>query len=386
MAKNENDTQKEKGKLSVSRRDFLVTGGAMIAGGALSASSIAAAAQRSGSPESRSRESVVGGGSETLRPGGRTKYGKYVTREIIGESKYPQITAPIAKYDGCRGGGNALTLEWSCITKPFVMDDEPEIDNERDQFLLFYPGDYEKPNEFGAEVEFSIGEKGKKQIITTPTYVYIPKGTRHGLVNFKTIRKPIGFMSYYLSPEYSTGWVAPDESKYVVDLSKPVKHSSASGSTQEGQGPPVEGIILQPVPVIGINYTLWSSYFGWPAKVNPTLNTLGYREYGRGGQMYTYKESQQIYMYLGSNPLDIEDFDVEIDIRLGEEQERYTIETCAVNHIVPGLFHLGGEVRRVWGKPFMKFMWLIGPYSNYDEAASKDKVIFSDPSGKGGMF
>ena len=37
MAKNEKDKQKEKKKLSVSRRDFLVTGGAAIAGGALSA-------------------------------------------------------------------------------------------------------------------------------------------------------------------------------------------------------------------------------------------------------------------------------------------------------------------------------------------------------------
>jgi hypothetical protein len=43
-----------------------------------------------------------------------TKYGKYVTREIIAESKYPQITTPMAKYNGCRGGGNALTVEWSC--------------------------------------------------------------------------------------------------------------------------------------------------------------------------------------------------------------------------------------------------------------------------------
>jgi hypothetical protein len=67
----------------------------------------------------------------------RTKYGKYVTREIIGESKYSAITTPIARYSGCRGGGDALTCEWSCITKPFTMDQEPEVDNERDRFLLF---------------------------------------------------------------------------------------------------------------------------------------------------------------------------------------------------------------------------------------------------------
>ena len=223
MAKNEKDQQKEKGKLSVSRRDFLVTGGAMIAGGALSASSIAAAAQRSGSPGSRSRKPVVYGGLEEMRPGGMTKYGKYVTREIICESKYPQITAPMARYDGCRGGGeNAINFEWSCITKPFVMDDEPEIDNERDQFLLFYSGDQENP-EFGAEIEFSVGEKGKKQIITEATYVYIPKGTKHGLVNFKTIRKPISFMTYFLGPEYSTSWVPADESMYFANSKTPRK-------------------------------------------------------------------------------------------------------------------------------------------------------------------
>lgn len=32
-----------------------------------------------------------------------TKYGKYVTREIITESKYPQITTPMARYNGCPG-------------------------------------------------------------------------------------------------------------------------------------------------------------------------------------------------------------------------------------------------------------------------------------------
>ena len=111
MAKNEKDNQKEKGKLSVSRRDFLVAGSAMIAGGALSASSIAAAAQRSGSPGSSSRRQVVFGGVEELTPDGMTKYGKYLTSEIVCSSKYPQITAPAAKYDGCRGGGeNAINL------------------------------------------------------------------------------------------------------------------------------------------------------------------------------------------------------------------------------------------------------------------------------------
>ena len=91
-----------------------------------------------------------------------TKYGKYVTREIIKQSKYPQINTPMARYNGCRGGDALQDCEWSCITKPFTMDDEPEIDKERDQFLLFSPGNIEDPKSFDAEIEYSIGSKGKK--------------------------------------------------------------------------------------------------------------------------------------------------------------------------------------------------------------------------------
>ena len=150
-----------------------------------------------------------------------TKYGKYVTREIIKKSKYPQINTPIARYNGCRDGDALQDCEWSCVTRPFTMDSEPELDANRDQFLLFVPSNIEDPKSFDAEIEFSIGGKGKKQIITEPTYIYIPKGTKHGFVSFKKIGKPIAFVSYFLSPEFSTEWIAPDESKYLAKLNKP---------------------------------------------------------------------------------------------------------------------------------------------------------------------
>jgi hypothetical protein len=83
-----------------------------------------------------------------------TKYGKYISREIIEESKYPQITAPMVKYRGDRGGRD-MTFEWSCITKPLVMDDEPEV-NDFDQFLLFGGGDITDFAEFDKEEQGDI--------------------------------------------------------------------------------------------------------------------------------------------------------------------------------------------------------------------------------------
>ena len=315
-----------------------------------------------------------------------TKYGKYVTRDIIAESKYPQITAPIARYNGCRGGGNALQdCEWSCITKSFTMDNEPELDAERDQFLLFAATNVDDPKSFDAEIEISIGAKGKKQLITEPTYVYIPKGTKHGFVSFKKVKKPVGLLSYFLSPEFSTKWVAPDESKYLGKLNKPMigapsgkKRLVHPVEASHASGTPFRYIAQHPSK--GINYMLWSSDFGWPAKVSPAYMTSFYREYALLEPVHAHRESHQISMYIGSNPLNIDDFDAELDIFLGKERERHTINTCAVDHYVPGIVHLGDEIRVV-NKPFMHIMWVIGPYmENYYKAAPKDKVLLSDES------
>ena len=48
-----------------------------------------------------------------------------MTREIIAESKCPEITVPMARYGGCRGGGDALEAG-GAVTKPMVMDKSPK--------------------------------------------------------------------------------------------------------------------------------------------------------------------------------------------------------------------------------------------------------------------
>jgi hypothetical protein len=316
----------------------------------------------------------------------RTKYGKYVSREIIKESKYSQITSPIARYDGCPGGGNALSCEWSCITKPFVMDAEPEVDKERDQFLLFVPGNIDDPKDFHAEIEIPIGKEGKKQRIDEPTVVYIPRGLVHGPVKFKTIGKPMAFLSCYFAPEYSVKWEASDESKYLVDLNKQVPFLGAPSSPDDP--PDVQAIHPPSTPFRyirmpmgkGLNYMLWGERLGFPAKASWSYGTSYYREYVCMEPVHAHRRSHQISMYLGSNPLDIEDFDADIEIYMGKEHEKHVIDTCAVDHYVPGIPHIGDEIRRV-GKPYIHIMWVIGPDMNdYYKAVAADKVLLSDES------
>ena len=310
-----------------------------------------------------------------------TKYGKYITREIIKESKYPQITTPIASYNGCRGGGNALqNCEWSCITKAFTMDMEPEVDNDRDQFLLFASSNINDSNEFQAEAELPIGKNGKKQVITEPTCVYIPKGLKHGPVKFKSIKKPIAFLSWYLSSELSTSWNAPDESKYLAKIVMPPL-------PRDPNGPPDVTAIHPPDTPFrymrfafggGVSYMLWSGMLGFPAKASWSYGSTFHKDYFCAEPVHAHRNSHQINMYLGGNPLNIEDFDARIEISMGKELETHVIDTCAVDHYVPGLPHIGDEKRYV-GKPFIGIMWVLGPDMNdYMKAAPVDKVLLSD--------
>ena len=148
------------------------------------------------------------------------KYGKYVSKEIIWESKYKEITCPTAYYRGCPGGGDAIEAEYSPITSPLTMDQEPELDAERDRFLLFSSANLNDGTEFEAECEIAVGPKGAKFVIDKPTLVYLPKGTWHGPVTVKKVKKPFALLDWSLKPELSTPWVAPEDSGYVIDFLK----------------------------------------------------------------------------------------------------------------------------------------------------------------------
>ena len=318
-----------------------------------------------------------------------TKYGKYVTREIIAESKYPEITAPIARYNGCRGGGDALEVEWSCITKPVVMDQEPEVDFDRDQLILIGSTNVRDAADFHAEVEIALGPKGKKQTITEPVWIYVPKGYAHGPVTVKSVDKPIFVLNSRLAAKYSPGWDVQDESDCVSFTMRRQAEMMAHMPPPDGPMPPDVTAIHPPnipfryarLPIgQGLGYMLMPADLGWPLKTSPMYISQLYREYCSLEPVHAHRESHQISMYIGGNPLDIEDFEADLDVFMGKELERQTLSSCGVVHYVPGCPHVGDEVRYVT-KPFIHMMWVIGPrMESYYKAAQYDKVLLSDES------
>ena len=137
-----------------------------------------------------------------------TKYGRYFLRDPFGAARHPEIEAPVIQIgqDAYLDGANfpittnfSITME--AIHQPFLMTEKSHV-HDYDEILFFVGGNPMDFRDFGAEVELSLGEELEKHIITTTTFVYVPKGLIHCPIQFKRVDKPIIFSAISLVPAY----------------------------------------------------------------------------------------------------------------------------------------------------------------------------------------
>jgi hypothetical protein len=245
------------------------------------------------------------------------------------------------------------------------MDDEPEV-NEFDQFMFFAGSNMDDLEEFQAEVELPLGKEGKKQIINGPAMVHIPGGLVHGPVNFKNIKKPIVYYSIYLSPKHSMKWdESTDYGKYVgkpkAEYIKSVTKNFAFDET------PFRHLVTSTRSL-----NAWCSPLGLKGNL-----CWGYNVVTHPGlawePVHYHNHVDEWIIYMGSNPLDVEEFDAETEMWWGEEREKHVLDCTCVTHMPPGQIHCSNDHRRV-GKPFYE---IITVTSN-DYFAEKDKVVVSE--------
>ena len=60
----------------------------------------------------------------------------------------------------------------------------------------------------------------------------------------------------------------------------------------------------------------------------------------------------QFLVFQGGNPMDLEDFDAEVELCLGPEQEKHTITTTSLVHIPKDMIHCPLNFKRI-GKPIV---------------------------------
>jgi hypothetical protein len=310
-----------------------------------------------------------------------SKYGKYLSKEIIVNSKYSKITAPAIEYRGDRGG-NDLHFNWSCITQPMTMDQEPEV-SDRDQFLLFASSNVEDVYEFCAEVEVPIGEKKQVHALSEPTFVYVPAGMPLGPVKFKNVSKPVTLWHYLLDTKYSENWCPDDYSKLFAKPGLTALGGSSvvqDGMVEDYDEPDVKVTEMggRPfrhirVPQGGQGLSCWCKPLGIQAQLCAGMFVVSYRDWCAMEPIHYHTKFDEWLFFIGGNALNVEEFDARIEMFWGEEQECQTVDSTCIAHVPPGLVHVGQEHRRV-GKPFWESINVAG---TGDYFAEIEKIVIS---------
>ena len=139
-----------------------------------------------------------------------SKYGKYFLKEPWGIN-HPGTPpdaplfigigqeAPVAGWD------EPLTQVLRPIHRAYKMIAEGHRHNVA-EILYFIGGDPMNFKEFGAKVEFVMGEgdEAETHIITTTTWVYVPANEMHCPLEFKRVDKPIMFGHIMLALSYNS--------------------------------------------------------------------------------------------------------------------------------------------------------------------------------------
>ncbi|HSW59046.1 MAG TPA: hypothetical protein VLH15_11620 [Dehalococcoidales bacterium] len=110
-------------------------------------------------------------------------------------------------------GGTSFTMNWSYLTRPFVMVDEKHT-HDYDQVICFLGGDPEDITQFGAEIEMCFGMEEEKQLINFPAFIFVPKGLVHGPLIIRKVDQPIMYMDFTQTPFYHKSNVSGNPSKF----------------------------------------------------------------------------------------------------------------------------------------------------------------------------
>lgn len=128
-----------------------------------------------------------------------SKYGKYFLSEPWGSTR-PGTPAGgptyigIGQHERVKDWDEPLTQVLRPIYRAYQMIPHPH-QHKVAEILYFIGGDPMNFEEFGAEVEFTIGEgdEAEVHVITKTTWLYIPGNVPHCPLNFKRVDKPIMF-------------------------------------------------------------------------------------------------------------------------------------------------------------------------------------------------
>jgi len=266
------------------------------------------------------------------------KYEKYITRNVVNENKWGgqgiglgavprEIIPPVAR----------MNLGISVIREPYMFH-EPTHKHIFTEYFFFLGSNPMDMNEFDADVEYSFGAEHEKHVISTPAIVVAAPGVYHCPLNYARVGKPFYCLEAFMTSDYGGIDLGEDLTEIRIDEKSYDRYFTRGIIRPNKWGG--EGTGLTQVP----EHLIPSA-----AKMSLGITTV------RTPYLFhepTHKHNfTEFFFFFGSNPMDMNEFDADIEFSIGEEREKHVISEPAIIVMPPGVYHCPLNYARV-GKPF----------------------------------
>lgn len=241
-----------------------------------------------------------------------------------------------------------------------IPDPNPSLHehvHEFDEIVMHWGGDYRQPQALGGEVDFYVG--GQRITFNTCTAFYIPKGMPHGPVIWKKFEYPHMQMAIMCGTgEAGTAWGSSGIHNSKDNL--PVKTKDYDYEQQVVRSPLREAgtgftartsptmTCMSSVQVPGAKYYI---DFCWE------FGTSGYKVAKSTTPEISYKNHDQIVLYIGGDPKNPEDLGGEVEVNIGGQL--MTFNTTSALFIPRGTRHGPRRVKK-YSRPHVMISVMCG--------------------------
>jgi hypothetical protein len=263
--------------------------------------------------------------------------------EGIGLNAVPQdIIPPVAR----------MSLGITAVKKPYMFHDTTHK-HMFTEFFVFFGSNPNDMQEFDADVEYTFGAEKEKHLIKSPTIVTAAPGTYHCPLNYTRIGKPIYCIEAFLTTKY--GGVDLGEDLTEIRIDEPSYNRFFVNGVVRTNKWGGEGISMSTVPEHLI-----------PAASHLTMGITAVRKPYMFHEPTHKHQFTEFFVFMGSNPLNMNEFDADIEFTFGSEKEKHVINSPTIVTIPPGVYHCPLNYVRV-GKPFYCLEVFLTPkYSGTD--------------------
>lgn len=262
-----------------------------------------------------------------------TKYGKYLiqnpfykaTAEFGGATMFKQT-------DECNSG---VVFEHHYITDPKWSINVSRTPDTHELFC-FIGGNPENIMDFGSEVRFTLGPDDEEQVIRDTTVVIIPPGLKHGPITISNFKKPFNLLRIVNSREYQDKLdaEAPKEAALKMEWLR-------NGNEVRKHGKKywmnlMKGPFYNDYEPGWTGMSIWAHHDEFSAGISLGYHCIVTPYDVRFSHAHNNHEN---LCFLSGDPDKPGELGADVEVYLGEENEKHTFNTPTILSMPSGLKH-----------------------------------------------